>query len=107
MKLPARRLLGTPIELLEDRSVPNATFGIPWADNDHLTLSFAPDATQTVTGPSSLFATMSQAGATAAWKREVLRAFQTWAVQTNADIGLVADGGQGFGSAGAVQGDKR
>src|SRR4051812_4126772 len=99
MKPPARRrLLGTPIECLEDRSTPNATFGIPWPDNDHLTLSFVPDATPTVTGPSSLFATMSQAGATAVWKREILRAFQTWAAQTNADIGLVADGGQPFGS---------
>lgn len=106
MKLHPRRTLGTPIERLEDRSLPNVTFGVPWADPDHLTMSFAPDGAQTVAGPNTLAATMAQTG-TAAWKREVLRAFQTWAMYTNADIGLVADGGQSFGSAGAVQGDAR
>ena len=34
-------------------------------------------------------------------------AFQTWAVQTNLNIGLVADGGQPLGTNGAVQGDAR
>ena len=107
MKSPTRRLLGASIERLEDRTTPNVKFGIPWADPDHLTLSFAPDATQTVTGPNTLFGTMAQTGPAAAWKREVLRAFQTWAVKTNADIGLVADGGQPLGTAGAVQRDGR
>jgi hypothetical protein len=106
MRLPARRMLGTPIELLEDRSLPNATFGVPWPDQDHLTLSFAPDGTQTVAGASSLFGTMAQTGS-AAWQREILRAFQTWAMYTNIDVGLVNDGGQTFGAAGAVQGDAR
>jgi len=37
----------------------------------------------------------------------VLRAFQTWAVNANLNVGLVADGGQPLGTAGAVQGDPR
>ena len=38
-----RRLV---VEILEDRAVP-ATFGVPWNDPGHLTLSFAPDGTAT------------------------------------------------------------
>jgi hypothetical protein len=99
------RLLGT-MECLEDRSLP-ATFGIPWADAGHLTLSFAPDGTPTLLGDNSLAATMSQAGSSAQWQREILRAFQTWAVNANINIGLIADGGQAFNTPGAVQGDTR
>jgi hypothetical protein len=98
--------LGSGFEPLEDRNLPT-TFGIPWADPGHLTLSFAADGTPGPLGPSSLFKTMSAAGTTAAWEHEVLRAFQTWAVNANINVGLVADGGQPLGSVGAVQGDSR
>ena len=50
---------------------------------------------------------MSSAGPAAAWQREILRAFQTWAVNANINIGLVTDGGQALGTTGAVQGDSR
>jgi hypothetical protein len=93
-------------EALEDRSMPS-TFGVPWADPTHLTLSFASDGTSTPIGANSLTQTMIDAGATAAWQREILRAFQTWAAKTNMNIGLVADGGQALGSLGAVQSDSR
>lgn len=98
--------LGSGFESLEDRFVP-AAFGIPWADPAHLTLSFTPDGTPTPLGPSSLSKTLGAAGTTAAWEREVLRAFQSWAAVANIDVGLVADGGQALGAAGAVQGDAR
>src|SRR5262245_22037337 len=98
--------LGTEFEHLEDRAIP-ATFGIPWADPGHLTLSFAADGTIAPTGPSTLFTTLNKTGTTAVWGREVLRAFQTWAVNANINIGLVSDGGQAFGTTGAVQGDTR
>src|SRR5262249_32579442 len=58
-------------------------------------------------GANSLFQTLAQTGATAGWQREILRAFQTWAVNANIDIGVVADGGQALGALGAVQGDSR
>src|SRR5262245_13396170 len=104
MKLKPR-LLGA-FECLEDRSLP-ATSGIPWPDAGHLTLSFAPDGTPTLLGTNSVAATMGQAGTAAQWQREILRAFQTWAVNANINIGLVADGGQAFNTVGAVQGDSR
>lgn len=99
-RFPGSRLR---FERLEDRLVPTQ-FGLPWPDPGHLTLSFAPDGTTTPAGPSTAGATMFSA---ANWQREVLRAFQTWAVNANIDIGVVADQGQPLGSVGAVQGDSR
>jgi len=91
---------------LESRDLP-ATFGIPWADPGHLTLSFVPDGTPTPQGPSALFRTMNAVAPTAAWEREILRAFESWAVQVNVNVGVVADNGAPLGAVGAVQGDKR
>lgn len=103
MKTPSK--LGSTFEALEDRSLPTA-FGVPWADPEHLTFSFVADGTQTPLGTSSLTQLLSSS-ASADWKREVLRAFQTWAVHANINIGLVSDGGQALGAVGAVQGDTR
>jgi hypothetical protein len=89
------------VERLDERALPT-TFGIPWADSSHLSLSFAPDGTATPYGPSTLSAVMP-----AGYQREVLRAFQTWAQYANIDIGLTADGGQALGTTGAVQADPR
>lgn len=98
--------LGFAFEALEDRALPT-TFGVPWADPEHLTFSFAADGTQTPLGTSTLAQVLSSAGTSSAWKIEILRAFQTWAANANINIGLVADGGQALGAAGAVQGDAR
>jgi hypothetical protein len=103
--------LGSQFEALEDRSLPSDTagtvFGVPWADPEHITISFVADGTQTPFGPSTLNQTLGSAGSAAAWEREILRAFQTWAAATNVNIGVVADGGQALGTVGAVQGDSR
>jgi hypothetical protein len=105
--MPApRSRLGPALEQLEDRALP-ALFGVPWADPGRLTLSFVPDGTPTPAGPSTLAATLASAGSAADWQLEILRAFQTWAVHADINIGLVADGGQAVGATGAVQGDAR
>src|SRR4051812_16493321 len=91
---------------LEDRVVP-ATSGITWPDAAHLTLSFVPDGAQVGAYTSSLFATLNKVAPTATWEREIVRAFQTWVINANLNIGIVADYGAGVGSAGAVQGDPR
>ena len=103
MMAPARRL---PLEQLEDRIVPVA-FNVPWPDAPELTLSFAPDGTAAGQLPSALFQTLDARLPTHAWQLEILRAFQTWAVQANINIGVVADGGQPFGILGLKQGDSR
>ena len=94
------------VELLEDRATP-ATFGVPWLDASHLTLSFAPDGTTIGSSPSNLFQTLDTEFASRYWEREILRALQTWAVNANINIGVVADSGAPFGATGAVQGDPR
>ncbi|HEY8504193.1 MAG TPA: matrixin family metalloprotease [Gemmataceae bacterium] len=90
------------VECLEDRTTP-ATFGSPWPDSAHLTLSFAPDGTD-VAGHTSRLAEHLGAGLPeSVWKTEILRAFQTWAVHGNINIGVVADAGAPFGAPGPVQ----
>ncbi|HEY1860733.1 MAG TPA: matrixin family metalloprotease [Gemmataceae bacterium] len=94
------------VELLEDRLTP-ATWGIAWPNPGHLTVSFVPDGT-TVNGyQSNLFQTLNAGAATSAWEQEILRALQSWAVNANINVGVVADGGQALGASGAAQGDTR
>jgi hypothetical protein len=94
------------LEQLENRITP-VTFGNPWPDADHLTLSFAPDGTGVGTNSSVLFQTLDAIAPPAVWEHEILRAFQTWAVNTNVNIGLVADDGEPLGTVGRPQGDPR
>ncbi len=96
------RLLG--LERLEERTVPTFMGGV-WPDPQHLTLSFVPDETDTGSGSSNLFATLGPQ--TASWEQTILSAFQTWAVNANVNVGVVADGGEPLGTPGAAQGDPR
>src|SRR6516165_6894083 len=94
------------LEVLEDRLVPTL-WGVAWPNPGHLTLSFVPDGTSASSFQSNLFQTLNGVGSTAAWEQEILRAYQTWAINSNLNIGVVADGGQPMGIAGAAQGDPR
>jgi hypothetical protein len=94
------------LEALEDRSVP-AVIGVPWSDPEHLTLSFAPDGTAIAGHQSDLFRALNAGAPPAVWQQQILRAFQTWAVFANINIGLTPDGGQPFGTTGPDQGDPR
>src|ERR1700752_672559 len=93
-----QRLHRLAIESLEGRAVP-AAFGVPWSDPSHLTLSFVPDGTPIAGHTSSLFQTLGAVGSSNVWQTEILRAFQTWAVNANINLGLVPDGGQALGTA--------
>ncbi len=95
------------VESLDRRDVP-ATFGLPWADPARLTLSFAPDSTRIAAHTSSLNRLLSTGGAsTEAGKETIARAFQTWAVRSNINLGLSTDAGLPFGESGPTQGDPR
>src|SRR4051812_20920161 len=89
------------VEELEPRDVP-ATFGTPWPDGQHVTLSFAPDGTPVGALDSDFFAALGPDA-----KLAVLKAFQSWVTHANVNIGLVGDSGAAFGTGGAVQGDSR
>ncbi|MDZ4659283.1 MAG: Ig-like domain-containing protein [Bythopirellula sp.] len=73
----------------------------------HLTLSFAADGTSIAGQTNELASLFDAIAPRAVWQEKILTAFQTWAVHTNADIGVVSDGGQAFGSGGASQEDSR
>jgi hypothetical protein len=90
------------LEVLEDRTTP-AVYGVPWPNASYLRLSFAPDGTQIAGQSSSLFATLNAEEPAAAWEADILDAVQTWAVNTNLNVGVVPDNGQPFGTSGAGQ----
>lgn len=94
------------VELLEDRTVPT-TYGLPWPDAAHLTMSFAPDGTAVGDRTSNLYQAMNAVSAPNLWKPEILRAYQTWASKANINISYQTDGGQPFGTTGPQQGDDR
>lgn len=91
---------------LESRDVPS-TFGVAWPDGKHLRLSFTPDGTADGTAASKLFQQLSADLPTSDWQLTLLKAFQTWAVNANVNIGMVADGGQAIETPGPLQGDPR
>lgn len=102
-----RRTRGLRLEQLEDRVTP-ATFGFPWPNAGHLTVSFAPDGTAVGNSPSQLFGLFAADHiAPAVWQGEILRALQTWAARANINFSVVADDGEPLGTPGAVQGDPR
>ncbi|QDS97670.1 hypothetical protein HG15A2_09340 [Adhaeretor mobilis] len=73
----------------------------------HLTLSFASDGTDVAGQPSALAATFDSIAPSADWQDAILRAFQTWAIETNADVGVVSENGDPFGAPGLTQRDDR
>src|SRR4051794_7886034 len=94
------------LETLEGRRLP-AQFGVPWHDATHLSISFVPDGTLIGGHPSDLFATLDAREPTAVWQREILQAFQTWAVEAHVNVSLQADDGSPFGAPGPDQHDPR
>ena len=93
-------------ERLEDRRV-LATFGTPWPDARNLSVSFPTDQSTIGAYSNSLRTVLDQVADRQEWQEAVLRAFQTWSVQANINIGLVPDRGDAFGTAGLGVNDPR
>jgi len=93
-------------ELLEGRRLP-AQFGVPWHDALHLSVSFVPDGTPVASHRSDLFARLDAVQPTTDWQREVLRAFQTWAVEAHINFAVQPDAGLPLGTPGPDQHDPR
>ena len=83
------------------------TSSVQWNNADRLTISFAPDGTRVSKYTSELYSKFSGLLSAAQLESQILRAFQTWARQTNINVGVVADAGLQFGVSGAIQGDSR
>jgi hypothetical protein len=94
------------VERLDDRCIP-ATFGVPWVDPRHLTLSLAADGTSTSNGASDLFQSFGAQLPVSIWEGDILLAVQSWAAVANLNVGVIADGSEAFGVARDYQGDSR
>ena len=93
-------------ESLEPRLVLDAQ-GVIWGADARLTLSFAPDGTDVNGHDSALFEQFNKLAPRDVWQNTILAAFQTWARETNADIGVVHDDGSEFGVEGKIRRDPR
>ena len=94
------------VEALEGRRL-LAQFGVPWHDATHLSVSFVPDGTLIGDHGSDLFKALDAREPAYVWQQEILRAFQTWAVEARINFALVPDGGQPLGTPGPDQHDPR
>ncbi len=94
------------IEAMEERHL-LATFGIPWPEARNLSVSFPTDETTIGAYSNSLRTVLDQVADRSVWQETVLRAFQTWAVQANINIGLVPDRGDALGTVGLANNDPR
>jgi hypothetical protein len=81
--------------------------GLLITNDAYLTLSFADDGVDVAGQSNALADKFASLAPAEVWQSTILRAFQTWASRTNADIGVVDDGGQPFGAAGTDRGDSR
>src|SRR5690606_11816346 len=80
------------------------TAGLPWPDATHLTLSFATDGASVGGVASNLQQSLGARSSADAWRTTLARAFQSWAVLGEINVGLVADDGQPVGLPGPLQG---
>ncbi len=102
--IKARRPLS--VEQLEHRRV-LATFGTPWPEPRSLSVSFPTDQAAIGAYNNSVREVFDQVTDRREWQEAALRAFQTWAVYADINVGLVPDRGDDFGAVGLSSNDPR
>lgn len=105
-KYPQRSHRALSVEHLENRRQ-MASFGTPWPDARSLSISFPSDGAAIGHYSSSLRETLDQTIDRREWQEAVLRAFQTWSIHANINVGLVPDRGDRFGMPGLATNDPR
>ncbi|TWU47252.1 Matrixin [Rubripirellula tenax] len=101
-----RRPHAANFETLESRTL-LAAFGTPWPEPRDLTISFPADGVAIGNRVNDLAETLDQAGDTQQWQELILRAYQTWAIHADINIGLRNDFDVAFGSHGMTNNDPR
>lgn len=94
------------VESLEERRL-MANFGTPWPDARSLSISFPTDQAAVGAYRNAAREVLDQVADRVQWQEAALRAFQTWAVQANINVGLVTDRGDDFGAVGLSTNDPR
>lgn len=105
-RIQSRNSTRIAAEILECRAMP-ATFGVAWPDARNLSVSFPTDEASIGAYGNSLREVLDQVADRKVWQEAVLRAFQTWAVHANINIGLTPDRGDTFGTVGLSVNDPR
>lgn len=94
------------IQLLEDRRL-LAVFGTAWPNARDLTVSFPTDGAQVGNYDNEVNALLDSIASRQDWQELALRAYQTWAVHADLNVGLRNDYNNDFGVPGMAVGDPR
>ena len=101
-----RHTTSVEMQTLEDRRM-LAAFGTPWPDARNLTISIPNDNVQVGKYQNEIERTLDQVATRQQWQELVLRAYQTWAINADVNIGLRNDYNLPFGTQGLTTGDPR
>ena len=94
------------IQNLEDRRM-LTVFGNAWPDARNLAVSFPTDGVEVGSYANDINQTLDQIATRQQWQELSLRAFQTWAIHADINVGLRNDYDNGFGTPGMTVGDPR
>ncbi len=84
-----------------------AAFGTPWPEPRDLTISFPADGVEVGTYSNDIRDTLDQVADRQQWEELALRAFQTWSIHADINVGLRNDYDLDFGTPGLAVGDPR
>ena len=101
-----KREAAARLETLEDRRM-LAVFGEAWPDARNLTISFPADGVEVGNDKNDINALLDLVAARQDWQELVLRAYQTWSIHADINIGLRNDYDLAFGTPGLISGDPR
>jgi hypothetical protein len=84
-----------------------AVFGNAWPDARNLSISFPADGVQIGTYENGINELLDGIAETQQWQELALRAYQTWAIHADINVGLRNDLNNAFGTPGMIVGDPR
>lgn len=101
-----RKTSASHVQTLEERRL-LTVFGNVWPDERDLTVSFPADGVQVGDAANDLNETLDAVASRQQWQELALRAYQTWAVNADINIGLRNDFNTDFGVPGLTTQDPR
>ncbi|QDV47669.1 Matrixin [Stieleria neptunia] len=101
-----RNVSAASLQTLEDRRM-LAVFGNVWPNQRDLTISFPSDGVQIGSQQNDVNALLDTIAQRDQWQELALRAYQTWAVYADINVGLRNDYNNAFGAPGLLVGDPR
>jgi Matrixin len=107
MSMQNRKLLrASELQSLEDRRL-LAAFGTPWPEPRDLTISFPADGVAVGSYDNNINALLDQVANAHQWEELVLRAYQTWSIHADINVGVRNDQNLDFGTPGLTTADPR